>query len=127
MSDEQGFSEAQSIVSGGRVSTIIAIEIARRHQNLSVREELIFHTDVNHEEGTVYWHGLRLQELELSWLRRIHWVKKLRLARNGFRTLPNEMASFLKQVSMFKNMSYFHAHIHTSMYIHTCSGYLKYF
>ena len=50
------------------------------------------------EEGTVYWHGLRLLVLDVSWLRKIYWVKRLRLARNGFKQLPNEMGTYLKQV-----------------------------
>jgi len=52
------------------------------------------------EEGFVYWHGLRLLDLDVSWLRKIYWVKRLRLAQNGFRQLPNEMGIYLKQVNI---------------------------
>ncbi len=95
---DDGFPDVQKAVVGGKVSTVVPIEIARRNGHTTVREELLLRTDVNHDEGTVYWHGLRLLVLDVSWLRKIHWVKRLRLARNGFRQLPNEMGTYLKQV-----------------------------
>ena len=98
MANDDDFSEVQKAVISGRVSTVVPIEIARRHQNPIVREELLLRTDVNQEEGSVYWHGLRLLVLDLSWIRKIHWVKRLRLARNGFRSIPNEIGGYLKQV-----------------------------
>ena len=97
---DTGFSEVQRAVLSGKVSTVVPIEIARRNGHLQVREELLLKTDVNQEEGYVYWHGLRLQQLEVSWLRRINWVKRLRLVRNGFKTLPSDMGNYLKQVCM---------------------------
>ena len=84
---ETGFSEVQKSVLSGKVSTVVPIEIARRKGHLQVREELLLKTDVNQEEGYVYWHGLRLLQLEVSWLRRIEWVRQFRLARNAFKTL----------------------------------------
>lgn len=99
MTCDDEFSEVQKAVISGRVSTVVPIEIARRSQNPIVREELLLRTDVNQEEGSVYWHGLRLLVLDLSWIRKIHWVKRLRLARNGFRSIPNEIGGYLKQVS----------------------------
>ena len=95
---DDDFPEVQKTVISGQVSTVVPIEIARRHNNPVVREELLLRTDVNQEEGSVYWHGLRLLQLDLSWIRKIHWVKRLRLARNGFRTIPNEIGGYLKQV-----------------------------
>ncbi len=95
--DDQ-FSEVQEAVISGKVSTVVPIEIARRNGNGQVREELLLKTDVNREEGSVFWHGLRLLSLDISWLRRISWVKRLRLARNGFKSLPHEMGTYLKQV-----------------------------
>ena len=80
------------------MSTVVPIEIARRHNNNAVREELLLHTDVNQEEGSVYWHGLRLLNIDLSWIRKIHWVKRLRLARNGLRSIPDEIGEYLRQV-----------------------------
>lgn len=95
---DTGFPDVQKAVLSGKVSTVVPIEIARRHGHLQVREELLLKTDVNQEEGYVYWHGLRLLQLEVPWLRRINWVKRLRLARNGFKNLPNDMGNYLKQV-----------------------------
>ena len=87
----------------GRVSTVVPIEIACRHNNPVVREELLLHTDVNQEEGVVGWHGLYLLQLDLSWIRKIHWVKKLKLSRNGLCTIPNEIGGYLKQVDCYNN------------------------
>ena len=95
-----GFAEVQRAVLSGKISTMVPIEIARRNGHLQVLEELLLKTEVNQEEGYVYWHGLRLLQLEVSWLRWINWVKRLRLARNGFKTLPNDMGDYLKQVCM---------------------------
>ena len=96
---DPGFPDVQKAVLSGKVSTVVPIEIARRNGHVQVREELLLKTDVNQEEGYVYWHGLRLIQLEVPWLRRINWVKRLRLARNGFKSLPNDMGNYLKQVS----------------------------
>ena len=95
--DDQ-FAEVQQAVLSGKVSTVVPMEIARRNGNNQVREELLLKTDVNKEEGSVFWHGLRLLSLDISWLRCISWVKHLRLARNGFKSLPQEMGTYLKQV-----------------------------
>ncbi|MCG8623206.1 MAG: hypothetical protein MJE68_14570, partial [Proteobacteria bacterium] len=97
--EDDAFGDVQKSVLSGNISTIVPIEIARRNGQSQVREELLLKTDVNQEEGYVYWHGLRLLSLDIAWLRKIAWVKKLRLARNGFKSLPPEMATYLKQVS----------------------------
>ena len=99
MANDDNFSDVQKAVISGRVSTVFAIEIARCYQNPIVQEELLLRTGVNQEVGSVYWHSLRLLVLDLSWIRKIHWVKSLRLARNGFRSIPNEIGEYLKQVS----------------------------
>ena len=93
-----GLEEVQTAIHSNDVSTLVPIEIARRCGKTQVRGELLIMTDVNPEEGYVYWHGLRLLQLEMSWLSRISWVKTFRLARNGFKFLPEEMAYYLKQV-----------------------------
>ena len=98
--EDEGFPDVQMAVINGNVSTAIPIEIARRYNNAAVREELLLRTDVNQEQGSVDWHGLKLRGLDISWLRKIHWVKKLSLARNGFRQLPNEITTYLKQVHL---------------------------
>ena len=92
------FPDVQKAVLNGKVSTVVPIEIARRYGHAAVREELLLKTDVNEQEKSVHWHGLRLLVLDINWLRKIHWVQKLRLARNGFKSLPNEMGTYLKQV-----------------------------
>ena len=99
--DDQ-FAEVQQAVLSGKVSTVVPMEIARRNGNNQVREELLLKTDVNKEEGSVFWHGLRLLSLDISWLRRISWVKHLRLARNGIKSLPQEMGTYLKQVGAYR-------------------------
>ena len=96
--EDEGFRQVQEAVLSGNVSTVVPIEIARRNDQSQVLEELLLNTDVNQEEGCVYWNGLRLLQLDVGWLRKIAWVKKLRLAQNGFKTLPPEMATYLKQV-----------------------------
>ena len=97
--EDDAFGDVQKAVLSGNISTVVPIEIARRNSQNQVREELLLRTDVNQEEGYVYWHGLHLLQLDIAWLRKIAWVKKLRLARNGFKSLPPEMAIYLKQVS----------------------------
>ena len=96
-SDDQ-FPDVQRAVLSGKVSTVVPIEIARRNGNRAVREELLIRTDVNQEEGSVFWHDLRLLSLDISWLRSISWVKRFRLARNGFKSLPPEIGTYLKKV-----------------------------
>ena len=100
LSQEEDFQEMQVVISNKRVSTVVPIEIARCYNNLAVRQELLLKTDVNPVEGSVLWHGLRLLVLDVSWLREIHWVKHLRLERNGFRELPSEIGSYLRQVCL---------------------------
>lgn len=79
---------------------LVPLEIARRNAHRQAREELLLKINVNQEEGYVNWNGLRLLQLELSWLRKISWVKELRLSSNGFRVLPEEMGHYLNQVSI---------------------------
>ena len=102
---DDGFEDVQKAVLSGEISTVVPIEISRRSGHCVVREELILKTDVNQEEGSVFWHGLRLLALDISWLQKIHWVKHLRLARNGFKSLPNEIGSCLQQVNTLVYLS----------------------
>ena len=94
------FIKVQKAALSGKVSTMVPIEIARRNRHLCVREELLLKTNVNQEEGYVDWQGLKLLQLEVPWLRRINWVKRLWLAKNGFKTFPNDMGNYLKQVCL---------------------------
>ena len=127
---DEGFAEVQKVVMTGKVSTVVPIEIAHRSNHPSMREELLLRTDVNQKEGTVYWHGLRLLSLDLGWLRKIQWVKRLRLARNGFKSLPNEMGVYLRQVSILivdafcthTHTHYTHTHTHTLHTLHSATS-----
>ena len=77
----------------------VPIEIARRSQNPLVRDELLLRTHVDIQDEIVDWSGFRLLYLELSWIRRIHWVRMLGLSRNGFQSIPTEIGRYLKYVS----------------------------
>ena len=99
--DDQ-FAEVQQAVLSGEVSTVIPIKIACRNRNSQVPEELLLKINVNQNEGSVFWHSLQLLSLDVSWLRCISWVKHLRLARNGFKFLPQEMGIYLRQVGAFR-------------------------
>ena len=97
LTEEDNLEELQAAVAGGNIRTVVPIEISRRNNASAVREELLLRTDVDKDSGVVLWFGLRLTQLEISWLKKIYWVKKLRLARNEFSSLPPEMGSYLKQ------------------------------
>lgn len=97
--EECDFLDAQKAVVSGKVPTVVPIEIARRCGHGQVREELLLKTDVNQEQRYVYWYGLRLLHLDVQWLKRISWVKKFKLARNGFESLPSGMGDYLREVS----------------------------
>ena len=82
----------------GRVSIVVPFRIAQLYGHKAMQEMLLLRTNVNETEGTVYWDGLQLQELDISWLCRIHWVQRLTLGRNILKTLPNEVGAHFKQV-----------------------------
>ena len=97
LTEEDDLVELQVAVATNNIRTVVPIEISRRHNAGAVREELLLRTDVDKDSGVVLWFGLRLTQLEISWLRKIYWVKKLRLDCNEFSSLPPEMGSYLKQ------------------------------
>ena len=97
LTQEDNLEELQAAIAGGNIRTVIPIEISRRNNASAVREELLLRTDVDKDSGVVLWFGLCLKQLEIFWLRKIYWVKKLRLARNEFSSLPPQMGSYLKQ------------------------------
>ena len=105
MANDDDFSDVQKAVISGCVSTAVPIEIAQCRRSLIVCEELLLRTNVNQEESSVYWNDLHLLVLNLSWMYKIHWVKELQLAGNGFRSIPNEIGEYLKRVS---NILYMH-------------------
>ena len=97
LTEEDNLEELQAIVASNNIWTVVPIEISRRNNASAIREELLLRTDVDKDSGVVLWFGLCLTQLEISWLRKIYWVKKLRLACNEFASLPPEMGSYLKQ------------------------------
>ena len=97
LTEEDNLEELQTAVAGGNIRTVIPIEISRRNNASAVREELLLRTDVDKDSGVVLWFGLHLTQLEISWLKKIYWVKVLRLACNECASLPPEMGSYLKQ------------------------------
>ena len=84
------------------VSSKVPIEIAQQSDQIKVVNELLLRTNVCPDEGYVYWVGLQLQAVDVALLQEIHWVKKLRLARNKLATLPEEMKYYLQQVYHYK-------------------------
>ena len=94
---EDDLGKLQAAVSSSNFKTVIPIELSRRHNASAVREELLLRKDVDKSNGTVLWFGLRLMQLEISWLRKIYWVQTLKLARNEFTSVPPEMGNHLKQ------------------------------
>ena len=82
------------------VQTVVPIEIARRTSATTVREALLLKTDIQMDKGVVSWHGLQLLKLEVEWLKKIKWVKILKLARNEFSVLPAEIGNYLKNCTI---------------------------
>ena len=103
--EDDEFHHVQAAIQNKEVATAVPIEIARWKNSPEIREELLMLTDVNKEEETVLWHGLRLTELELSWMKRIKWARRLMLAKNDFSTLPPEIGRFLLHVTKL-NLQY---------------------
>lgn len=58
----------QAAAISSKVSTFVPIEMACRKRHKAVGETLLLGTGVNHPEGTVFRHGLHLDELDVSWL-----------------------------------------------------------
>ena len=113
--DPAGFTNVQMAVLSGKVSAMVPIEIARRNGHLQVWEELLFKIGVNQEERYVHWREMGLVQLEVSLLRKIGWVKRLRLARNDLQTLPDDMGNYLKQVKDYLTSRCLH-------YMYTCAA-----
>ena len=96
--EDEEFCDVQQAVLTGQVSTVVPIKIARRNGQAHVRELLLMKTNVSKEGCYVRWNGLQLLQLEVAWLKKIPWVRILILSNNGFRSLPNEMETYLKKV-----------------------------
>lgn len=96
--EDDSFADVQESVCRGKVSAIVPFEIARRNGYTAVMGEFLLKTNVNKKKGFVYWHNLKLQYLENLWLKKISWVKKLRLSGNILSDLPLDIGTYLKQV-----------------------------
>ena len=97
LTEEDNLGELQAAVATNKIRTVVPIEISRRNNAGAVREELLLRTGVDKDSGVVSWFGLHLTQLEISWLRKIYWVKRLRLARNEFSSFSSEIGNYLKQ------------------------------
>ena len=97
LTDEDNIDELRSAVRSYRVGTTQPIKISRRYNASAVEEELLVRKDVDINSGVVLWFDLYLTQLEISWLRKINWVKYLRLSFNNFTFLPPDMGSYLIQ------------------------------
>ena len=100
--EDDGFCDVLKAVLSGNISTVVPIKIANQYKRRQVTRELLMKTNVNQKEGYVYWNGLHLHRLDISWMREITWVKFLRLSMNRFKNLPQEnlMGAYLKQVRL---------------------------
>ena len=96
---EPDFPDIQAAVQRGEVSTTVAVDVARRKKSPEVLKEFLMRTKIYKDSGGVDWYGLRLKELEISWLKRIQWVKQLQLAHNDFTSVPRQMGSYLKNLT----------------------------
>ena len=97
LADEDNLDELRSAIRSYRIGTTQPIEISRRYNALAVKEELLLRKYVDINCGVVLWCDLYLTQLEISWLRKINWVKYLRLSFNNFTNLPPDMGSYLIQ------------------------------
>ena len=99
LTEEGKITELCTAVCSNTITTckVISIEISRRNNATAVREELLLRMGVDKSSSEVLWFGLHLMHLEISWLKKIYWVKTLRLASNELSSLPQDMGSFLKQ------------------------------
>ena len=87
------------------VSSKVPIEIAQQSDQIKIVNQFLLRTNVCPDEGYVYWVGLQLQAVGVALLREIHWVRKLRLARNKLTTLPEELKYYLRQVLFTKMLA----------------------
>ena len=82
------------------ITPTVPIEIARKNGHFHVRDEIVMKTNVYAEEKDVHWSGMQLKELDVSWIKRISWVERLKLDRNGLTVLPNEIGQYMQQVKI---------------------------
>ena len=91
---------ALQLVTDGKISTFLPIEIAKQRGHTAVMEELLLRTRVT--KSAVDWSGLQLRKVEPNLLTRIGGVKQLDLSMNGLQTLPH-IADFQQVLCSFAN------------------------
>ena len=93
--------DVRKTVVNRQVSILAPMELARSNGHFLVREDLLMEIDINKSLGCVDWHELRLTNIEIPWLQKIAWVKRLRLDKNGLTMLPVNIGHYLKQVLVY--------------------------
>ena len=91
LTTKDNLEKLQAAMSSNNFKIVIPIELCRRHNASAVREELLVRNDIDKSSDTVLWFDLCLIQLKVFWLRKIHWVKTLKLSCNEFTSLPPEM------------------------------------
>ena len=94
--EEDNLIELQAAVASETIDTVMPIKISQKYNSLEVIEELLLQTDVDKDSGAVGWYGLYQTQLKISCLKKIQWVKKLRLDKNELKSLPPGMENYLK-------------------------------
>lgn len=99
------FTRLQAALHQGEVSTVLPVRIARRYAHNIVAGELLARTGINRPRGHVDWHETELLHLDEYCLHKVNWVKTLNVVHCRIESLPQLMASHLKQVSHRKCIS----------------------
>lgn len=90
--------EVQKAVTSGQVSNVL-FEIAQGKRQDGVHEELFLYPQVKQEMWTVNWDRQALLSIELSWIMKIQWVKRLHLGHNRLLFIPSNVGQYLNHVS----------------------------
>ena len=80
------------------ISPVASVEIARRCNHTQLRFELIMKTNVYPADKEVIWSGLQLKVLDVSLIKQISWVEKLKLDGNCLSLLPSAASKYFQQV-----------------------------
>ena len=97
LTKEDNLSELQYCILSGDINTMVPMKIAQSNNSSAVQEILILRTGINRNKRQVTWSSLHLTQVEISWLEKILWVKKLSLSNNKLISLPLKIGSYLKQ------------------------------
>ena len=99
LGDDSKFPLIHSSLLFVNINPTAPIEIAHRNGHSQIRHVMVMKTNVYPKEKAVYWSGMQLQKLDISLISRVSWVEQLKLDRNGFTVLPNEIGQYLQQVN----------------------------